>query len=132
MAGRPGPVRVAATALLLCQACATSTTFRTVPDGATLYLDGREAGATPHVHRDVSSLPRRYRVQVTHPGFHDEELFIDKHLSAPWFCLVAPATAGIGMFWAWFLDDEVVLRLRPLPPAPSPENPPPTSGAASP
>jgi hypothetical protein len=52
----------------------TGISIETMPDGASVYLNGRYAGLSPYV--DPSLAPGLYRIRVGKPGYYDRDLTV--------------------------------------------------------
>ena len=55
----------------LVTSCASSTTIRSTPPGARVYIDGENVGVTPYLHRDTSIVGSTKHVRLKLDGYED-------------------------------------------------------------
>lgn len=64
--------RVISLLLILCMTgCASTTMIKSVPDGATIFLNGEKVGTTPYTHTDTKIIGARNSVILKKDGFQD-------------------------------------------------------------
>ena len=69
---RQGFVKVAAVfmaALILFSSCASSTVFRTTPEGAKVYADGQYLGTTPVTYSDTKIVGSSTNIRIEKEGY---------------------------------------------------------------
>lgn len=108
--------------------------FVAVPEGADVRVDNRYVGSTPvsgEMDRNQST-----NIVVSKDGFKEQYVQLRRHPDTPWWfwdigTCVIPVTLCIPVLvdaisGAWFsLDEEVRVKLDPLPMKPTPAAPPP-------
>jgi hypothetical protein len=109
---------------LLGVSCAEVSRMNTVPEGATLYIDGIPIGETPAQFRYRSGLPQTYYVKIEMPGYKSiKDATIDRTFRAD-VSLLLLVCAIVPYFFSARLEDQYVWNLLPAegtqPPAATP------------
>ena len=80
--------------LLASTGCVHAVRLDTTPSGATVAIDGVHYGETPVDFRERTAWERRYRVEITKPGF---EPLTDQIRQSEWEMRVAAPSALLGL-----------------------------------
>ncbi|MFH0901535.1 MAG: PEGA domain-containing protein [Pseudomonadota bacterium] len=92
--------------------CATTTRIGTKPAGAKVIIDGALVGTTPTVFHDSRGLPKRYHVEIYREGSQPIDMYVDSQMD--WtFGLLGLFLSPLFYLWAWNLDDDMTVSLRP-------------------
>jgi PEGA domain-containing protein len=112
--------------------CAETTRITTIPEGATIYVNGVHIGASPQIYRYRSGLPESYIVELEKPGYKKmSNATIDKSLRAD-VSLLLLLLVIVPYFFSARFEDQYVFTLEPLPGTVPPEPAAPAAPPATP
>ena len=97
-----------------CLACSTTSKIVSNPSSAKVYVNGEHIGETPVDFNSKTGLPERYHLELYKEGYQPVSLYIDSEMSIAWAFTVVPISSGIGLLWAWGLDDMYKITLVPV------------------
>ncbi len=99
--------------------CASSTTLRSEPSGAKVFLDGRRVGNTPYRHTDSRPSLSKLQVRLEKEGYQPVETVIQRNESVEPGAVVGALFFLIPVLWVMGYDDQHFYELTPLEQAPS-------------
>jgi hypothetical protein len=91
-------------------ACASQTTFHTVPLGAKVHINGALCGESPCVYHSRYGFPDRMHVQLDKEGYQPADFYLDTE--AP---LVSYLLLGFGSYIFHTFAQEYRFQLKPQP-----------------
>ncbi len=101
-------------ATLLLSSCASSTLISSNPNGATLYLDGKNVGTTPYMHTDMKITGAATSILVVMDGYQDFNGLLKKNEKANVGAIVAGFFLLFPFLWATEYDAMHTYDLRPI------------------
>jgi hypothetical protein len=92
--------------------CTRVTWIHSTPPGALVRINNEEVGHTPVAYKSKRGLPKRFRIQVEKEGFKPADFYLDSTMS--WGLGYAGAISLVPLFWAWSLQKNVAVSLKPV------------------
>ncbi len=99
---------------VLMSSCVSSTMIETIPEGATLYLDGEKAGKTPYLHRDTKIAGSTTDVRIEMEGYRSFRTTLQRNEEADAGAIVAGVFTLIPFLWLMKYKPVHTYELTPL------------------
>ena len=99
---RQGFVKLAAVfmaALILFSSCASSTVFRTTPEGAKVYADGQYLGTTPVTYSDTKIVGSSTNIRIEKEGYKTVNAVLNRSEQADIGAIVGGLFVWIPFLW---------------------------------
>lgn len=114
---RQGFVKVAAVfmaALILFSSCASSTVFRTTPEGAKVYADGQYLGTTPVTYSDTKIVGSSTNIRIEKEGYKTVNAVLNRSEQADIGAIVGGLFVWIPFLWTMKYNAEHNYEMEPL------------------
>ena len=112
-----GFIRLLAAAMacsVLLAGCVSSTMIETIPNGASLYLNGESVGKTPYLHRDTKIVGSSTDVRIEMEGYKSFRTTLQRNEEADAGAIVAGVFTLIPFLWTMKYKPAHTYELTPL------------------
>ena len=92
--------------------CTRVTWIHSTPSGALVRINNEEVGRTPVAYKSTRGLPKRFRIRLEKDGCEPSDFYLDSTMS--WGMGYAGAISLVPLFWAWSLQKNVAVSLKPV------------------
>lgn len=99
---------------VLLAGCVSSTMIETIPNGASLYLNGESVGKTPYLHRDTKIVGSSTDVRIEMEGYKSFRTTLQRNEEADAGAIVAGVFTLIPFLWTMKYKPTHTYELTPL------------------
>ena len=99
---------------VLMSSCVSSTMIESIPNGATLYLDGERVGETPYLHRDTKIVGTTTDIRMEREGYKSFHATLQRNEEADAGAIVAGVFTLIPFLWTMNYKPTHTYELTPL------------------
>lgn len=100
--------------LVAAPGCKSSITINSVPQGATLYIDGQRVGQTPYVQTDAAIVGSSKSVKLEMAGFQTLDGAFEKDGDANIGAIIAGVFFLFPFLWTLDYPEQVTYELQPI------------------
>ena len=99
---------------VLLSSCISSTLIESIPNGATLYMDGERVGETPYLHRDTKIVGTSTEIRMEMQGYKTFRTSLQRNEEADAGAIVAGVFTIIPFLWTMKYKPTHTYELDPV------------------